>query len=337
MKIQPGIVYRQLLPACMILALGSALPSPDQAGTKDGGIEWQSDHLSGHVLTGKIWDTTNGRFITPATLYDRLREADFVLLGEVHDNPDHHALQALVIQQLVARGRRPAIVFEMLERDQQGAIERTLAQSSRSADRLGKVTRMSARGWPWPLYRPLIENAMALGLPIAGADLSGPTVDRIVAEDADVLRPERMRRLALDAPLAARDEEVMRADIVAAHCGYAPQARLDGMVAAQRARDATFTDTLLAQDDEGAVLIAGSGHVRNDFAVPAYLRRRAPGKSAASVAFTEVAAGQTSPGDYLPAAADDRAAFDYLWFTPGSQPGEACARFEESLHKLRQR
>ena len=321
----------------MILGLGCALPLPNQAQTKDGGIEWQSDHLSGHALAGKVWDTANTRFITPATLYVQLRDADFVLLGEVHANRDHHALQARVIQQLVARGGRPAVVFEMLERDQQAAIGRTLAQDSKSVDRLGKVTRMSARGWPWPLYRPLIETVMALGLPIAGADLSRATVDRIVAEDPDVLGAGRMRRLALEVQIAARSEEIMRADIVAAHCGYAPHARLDGMVAAQRARDAIFADTLLAQDNDGAVLIAGNGHVRNDFAVPAYLRRRAPGKTTASVAFTEVAAGQTAPGDYLPAAADDRAAFDYLWFTPGSQPGDACARFEESLRKLRQR
>ncbi len=328
----------------MILALGCALPLPGQARNKDGGIEWRSEHMTGHALTGKIWDTANARFITPAALYGLLLDAGFVLLGEVHDNPDHHALQRRVIQQLVARGRRSAVVFEMLERDQQAVIERTLAQDSKSADRLGKVTRMSARGWPWPLYKPLIETVMALGLPIAGADLSRATVDRIVTEHLSVLGTGRMRRLALDVPLAARGEEIMRADIVAAHCGYAPHSRLDGMVAAQRARDATFADTLLAQnlvednddDTDGAILIAGNGHVRNDFAVPAYLRRRAPATTTASVAFTEVAAGQTAPGDYLPAAADDRATFDYLWFTPGSQPQDPCAAFEQRLRKLRQ-
>ena len=43
---------------------------------------------------------------------------DFVLLGEKHDNPDHHRLQAWMIDALVARGRRPAIAMEMLDAEQ---------------------------------------------------------------------------------------------------------------------------------------------------------------------------------------------------------------------------
>ncbi len=278
------------------------------------------------------------RFVTPATLYQRMYGADFVLLGEVHANPDHHALQGRVIERLVAAGRRPAVVFEMFERNQQAIIERAREDS---ADRIGSATRMDARGWPWRLYKPLVETVMALDLPIIGADLPRATVKRIVAKKLDALDIKRVRALALDQPLSRRDSDIMRADIVAAHCGYTPHARLDGMIAAQRARDAMLADALIARGQgDGAVLIAGSGHVRNDLAVPAYLRQRAPGKHIASVAFTEVNGGKPAPDDYLRGAAADGEAseglWDYLWFTPGSQPPDPCAAFEKRLRRLRQ-
>src|SRR5687767_16011942 len=44
-----------------------------------------------HPLTGRIWDVAGARFIITEALVARLAPARFVLLGERHDNADHHA------------------------------------------------------------------------------------------------------------------------------------------------------------------------------------------------------------------------------------------------------
>src|SRR3546814_13974998 len=76
-----------------------------------------------------------------------------------------------------------------------------------------------------------------------------------------------------------------------------------------------MADSMLAaaaDGAEGAVLIAGSGHVREDRAVPWHLGGRGGG-DALTLALVEVAAGSLAARDY---AAFDRTLFDFVWFTP---------------------
>jgi hypothetical protein len=87
------------------------------------------------------------------------------------------------------------------------------------------------------------------------------------------------------------------------------------MVLAQRARDAMLADNLLATTRDGAVLIAGVGHVRVDRGVPAYLRAREPGAVIAAVAPLEVRDDWTRPLDYA-ASLDGTLPYDWVWFTP---------------------
>ena len=48
-----------------------------------------------HPLSGKVWSRAEGDFVSGDAVGTAVRDARYVLLGEIHDNPDHHALQAL--------------------------------------------------------------------------------------------------------------------------------------------------------------------------------------------------------------------------------------------------
>src|SRR3989442_535999 len=71
-------------------------------------IAWESPVERAHPLVGRIWDVKAGAFISEATLVSRLAGNRFVILGERHDNPDHHALQAKLVRALDDRGCRAA-------------------------------------------------------------------------------------------------------------------------------------------------------------------------------------------------------------------------------------
>src|SRR3546814_19267098 len=84
-----------------------------------------------------------------------------------------------------------------------------------------------------------------------------------------------------------------------------------------------MADSMLAaaaDGAEGAVLIAGSGHVREDRAVPWHLGGRGGG-DALTLALVEVAAGSLAARDY---AAFDRTLFDFVWFTPRVDEDDPC-------------
>src|SRR5258706_8709484 len=59
---------------------------------------WKSTFGRNHPLTGRLWDVASGGFIDRQNLFTRLARADFILLGERHDNPHHHLLQAEVLR-----------------------------------------------------------------------------------------------------------------------------------------------------------------------------------------------------------------------------------------------
>jgi uncharacterized iron-regulated protein len=142
-------------------------------------------------------------------------------------------------------------------------------------------------------------------------------------------------RHGLGVALPGDHERLMTEEIRASHCGHAPDRIIPGMIAAQRARDARLADAMLdAPGGDGAVLIAGAGHARNDRGVPAYLARLEPGARVVTIAFLEVEKGHDRPAGYR-----DRFGgplpFDYVWFTPAVDAEDACEKFRKSLERLR--
>jgi len=145
-----------------------------------------------------------------------------------------------------------------------------------------------------------------------------------------------VRELGLDRPPPDTVFEKMAADIRDAHCGYAPGEIVKPMVDVQRARDAQMAESLLAAaDPDGAILVAGAGHVRNDYGIPVYLKAKAPEKRLTSIAFVEVDKQKTEPQSYALAYPDGRLPFDYVWFTPRVDDVDPCEKFKSQFDRLK--
>jgi uncharacterized iron-regulated protein len=319
-----------LAASALLLAWGCATLSssaPPSALPSSSPRAWRSTLHREHPLVGRIWDVRQGRWLREAELHTALGEARFVLLGERHDNPDHHLLQAELVEVLTASGRRPALAFEMLDMAQQPAVDEALARAPEDVEALARAVRWERSGWPdWALYRPLFVAGTGRGLPIVAANLPHPQVRELISRGPDALEPALRDRLALDEPLPEDLARDMRQEMHTSHCGHLPENLLEPMVLAQRARDAHMTDRLLeTATEDGALLIAGAGHTRTDRGVPAHLARRAPGVTVRSVAFVEVHPESLQPADYAPPDAGGQPPYDYLWFTPAQEREDPCA------------
>ena len=93
---------------------------------------WSSEHLRDHSLAGRIYQPASGRFVSPSALIAALGRADIVLLGEKHDNADHHRLQDWVLRALIAKGRRPAVASAMFTAGKARASPAHLAKTPRA-------------------------------------------------------------------------------------------------------------------------------------------------------------------------------------------------------------
>jgi uncharacterized iron-regulated protein len=299
---------------------------PSAATAVAGGEQWLTKLDADNALVGKIWDVKAAAFVESRAAMARLVKSRFVLLGERHDNPDHHRLQARVVEQLLTAGRRPALVFEMLEVSQQAAVDEYLKRPDASASGLGTALGWERTSWPpFREYQPIFEVAVTGKLPIFAGNLAQADAKALVKQGFVALSAERVKELRLGEALPAPLEASLTDELRASHCGQLPEKYLAPMALAQHARDAQMAKVLAtAGARDGAVLIAGGGHARLDRGVPYYLALETPGVTVASLVFQEVRHGDADPKTYV---ADD-GAFDFVWFTPRGSDEDPCAGFK---------
>lgn len=292
---------------------------------------WTSTLNRDHPLAGKIWSVADKAFVTREMLAADITSARFVLAGETHDNPDHHLRQAWIVKALAEAGRKPAVVFEMIPADYGSALSAYLDAHPQDASGLGDALDWAERGWPaWSMYRPIADAALAANLTMATGDIGRDTLKRFRGEGLAAFGTGEAKRLGLETPLPATASQTLRQDLVESHCGLLPPKAVEAMLPVQRARDAMLAEGMIANGTaDGAVLIAGAGHVRADMAAPWYLYVRAPEASVRIVAMMEAQDGETDPAAYLPAPG----AYDYVWFTAKTEREDPCTKLREQFGK----
>lgn len=186
-----------------------------------------------------------------------------VLVGEVHDNPAQPALQADALRELLRSGWRPALLLEPFDRERQTDIDRAHAGGADAARLIAAASDGAASRWDWARYRPLIEIALAHGLPIVAANVSRADTRRVMAEG---LAAHGFDAQVPEALLAAQARTIERS-----HCGMVDAAMARRMALAQVARDQFMARQLQAHAGRGALLVAGHGHVRRDIGAPHWL------------------------------------------------------------------
>lgn len=319
-----------LIAAVLLTASLTAIP-PSRAEKP-----WVSPHYRDHALTGTIW-TADFKPVTMAQLEASVRAAKFVLLGEIHTNADHHRLQARMIETLVRAGRRPAIVLEMVPASLQAELDRHLESGEKDAGKLGEFLEWEKRGWPdWAIYRPIAEAALAAGLPLLGGALDRDTTRAISKSDPS--QAALIMDLKLDRPVRPEIVQALSAQIAGGHCNMLPETAVKPMIMVQLARDAQMAKAMLAAPEkDGAVLIAGSGHIRKDWAVPSFIRQSLPSASIASVAFLEVDPERSSPSDYAETIAGLEEPYDFIYFTPKADLIDRCAEMAKHMESMKRK
>lgn len=285
--------------------------------------------LRDHALNGRVWDVRAAREIERAELLARLSAKPIVLLGEMHDNPAHHRIQADVFAALSQPAPR-ALAMEQFDVEHQAQIDAALAAGA-DAERVADAGRFDRPGWDWPLYAPLVERAVALKAPIVAVNLSRREARRAASGGFSALGEGWAERHAVEAVWSEALQQTLAEDVREGHCGQVPEQVLPGIVRAQRSRDATMAAAIAREAGRGVVGILGRGHVRRDLGVPLYLAQLAPNRQVAAVALIEVRAGASDPRVYADELAGDAAAeprFDYLWFTPRAARRDPCEGFD---------
>ncbi|SMR81585.1 Uncharacterized iron-regulated protein [Aliiroseovarius halocynthiae] len=201
----------------------------------------------------------------------RLKGADVVIVGEVHDNPTHHQVQAQIVQALVPN----ALVVEMLGQDEADKL---------AADPAGYADAWAESGWPdYQMYLPVFR---AHAGPIVGAGVDRDAARATYSDGVEAhFQGDAMAYGLTEALPEAQQAQRIELQFQA-HCEAMPREMMGGMIEVQRLRDATLAAGVVrALGDTGGpvVVITGNGHARRDWGVPSYLARVAPDVTVAVV------------------------------------------------------
>jgi len=250
-----------------------------------------------------------------------LARADVVLVGEQHDDPNTHRLEAAILQGLQRRGVTATVSLEMFERDVQAHVDDYLS---------GKLAEEAfiAQSRPWPRYatdyKPLVDFAQAHGWSVLAANVPRRHASAVAKSGlaaAESLSPDERVQVARDlqCPLDnyfKRFSDTMNSHPVPGSENQSAEERAattERYYFAQCVKDETMAESIAAaaQGARGPI-VHYNGAFHSDFGagVGERVRRRLPGKRVVIVSVLPV-----QDIDTIAPTPEDATRADYLVYT----------------------
>ncbi|UWF48505.1 ChaN family lipoprotein [Pseudomonas sp. N3-W] len=260
-------------------------------------------------IKGEIVDLRSGQLLTAQQLVARLAASSRIIVGEQHDNRDHHELQLWLLQALGARRAQGSLLLEMLTPDQQLRVDDVHQASTPPNDVPSALAWQS--GWDWNLYGPIVRFALEQPYPLLAANLTNAQVRSFYAQ------PPTLSGARVNAQ-SVKDE--LLAQISESHCGLLPTSQMPAMLAVQQQRDRRMAERLLAAPTP-SMLFAGAFHARKDIGVPIHVLDLGEPQAPTVLMLAQQGSDITS----------DMA--DYVWYTPATPAPDYCEQMRKQFGK----
>ena len=268
---------------------------------------------------GTWMDPANGRQLSHQDVIARAAGAEIVLLGEAHDQADHHRWQLSVLAGLHAKTDELVIGFESFPRSVQPALD-TWVEGTWSDDTFLKEARWSeVWGMEPGLYLPLFDFARLYQLPMVALNVERKLVSKVGQEGWAAVPAEEREGVGDPKPAS----EAYRLSLGKVYQQHVPARPKDGdhggkseklsleetmalpaferFVEAQLTWDRAMAEALAAaRARSGAprvVGIVGSGHLQHRHGIPHQLADLGVGNVKVLLPMTPAAACETlNPG-----------------------------------------
>jgi len=274
------------------------------------------------VPEGAIVHVRTGRDVDRATLFDHLGRAQIVYVGETHDNPDCHRIQAEILRALAERHPDLVVGLEMVSRDQQSLLDDWTAGRRPEKEFARRWTELWHTGYR--AYQEILTFAHERQIPLLALNAPQALVQAVARNGLDDL-PDELRR-QLPREMDAEDP-YHRAKTEAIFGGHAHVGDIERFYPAQLLWDETMAETaadyLSHHPGSHLLILAGGYHVEEGVGIPRRLFRRVPVPYVTVLPYTPVTPKDKQdrlmdvdlPPIPLPVA-------DFVWAVPyGDLPG----------------
>lgn len=149
------------------------------------------------------WSVPGGGRIAAPEILGRAAKAQVVLLGESHDNADHHRWELQTVAALAALRPKLVLGFEMFPRRVQGALDRWVAGELSEAEFLETADWSQVWGYDAAFYLPLFHFARLNRIPMVALNVERDLVRMVGSKGLAAVPPEK--REGVSAPDAASE------------------------------------------------------------------------------------------------------------------------------------
>jgi uncharacterized iron-regulated protein len=214
------------------------------------------------------------RTAVAAEVLAQARDTQFVLLGEAHDNADHHLWQLQSLGMLLGARGKLVIGMEMFPRRVQPVLDRWVAGELTESALLHQTEWAQVWRFNPDLYLPILRFARLNRIPVVALNVERSLISDIGARGLQAIPVERREGVTDPAPASADYRNMLRSSFH--QHSKAGDSEFEHFVDAQLFWDQAFAqglaDAAAANPTALVVGIIGIGHLRHGHGVPHQLR-----------------------------------------------------------------
>ena len=231
---------------------------------------------------GAVVETATGNVISMDELTGKLSNVSVVYVGETHTSAEDHKIQLAVLQKLSQGGRCVELAMEMFPATAQPVLDRYIRGEMSQENFLKEVGWEEVWGFPYSLYRDLIDWQKEKRMPVIGLNAPNKVVKKIAHNGLGSLTPDERSQVArefhLDDP--ANRDRIRKEFTVHEKDGIKD---FESFFEAQLAWEETMAQTLAVHlekmDAKCKIVVAiGEGHISGRLGVPYLTFMRKPHK-----------------------------------------------------------
>lgn len=128
------------------------------------------------LTDGQIYDLHSGKIISSSELLADLATAQHLIIGEKHDNAEHHQIELWLIQNLLIQRPQGSVLLEMLTSEQQPRVNQVkcwLKDNPVVRDSRVQELLNWQKGWSWEMYGDIVMQLLRGPYPRSMPTLAG--------------------------------------------------------------------------------------------------------------------------------------------------------------------
>ncbi len=247
------------------------------------------------LTDGQIYDLHSGKIISSSELLADLATAQHLIIGEKHDNAEHHQIELWLIQNLLIQRPQGSVLLEMLTSEQQPRVNQVkcwLKDNPVVRDSRVQELLNWQKGWSWEMYGDIVMQLLRGPYPLLNANIGREQILALYKKN------EFPKGKKSTAPVV---QEALRETIISMHEGNLESQQLTSMLSIQQQRDRYMARQLLSAPVP-SLLIAGGYHASKSMGVPLHMEDLATGTHPVVLMLAEK--GMNITVDHA----------DYVWF-----------------------